>query len=69
MTAFAKGERVVSRVDAQGMTKGEAFTVVDTHTKWVLGMGFTTFFLKGADGRVLPVGNGHLVLEAAPEAK
>ena len=60
------GTKVISKVNAQGMTEGESYTVVDsTQTAAFLGGIYITYTLQaeGSD-ELLKVGNGHLVLQA-----
>jgi hypothetical protein len=61
------GSKVTSKVNAQGMTEGTTYTVIEaTQTAAFLGGIYITYTLQaeGSD-QLLKVGNGHLVLAAA----
>ncbi len=63
---YAVGTKVTSKVNAQGMTEGTTYTVVDrTATLALLGGVYITYTLLAANGELLKVGNGHLVLQSA----
>lgn len=62
---FMVGQRVRSRVSAQGMRAGEELEVAAVARRSTPFGCFLTYRLRAADGRELSVGNGHLVLEAA----
>jgi hypothetical protein len=60
MTAHQVGDKVRSNVEAQGMRRGEVFSVVAV----VRGpFAIVTYRVRAEDGRELEVRNGHLVLE------
>jgi hypothetical protein len=60
------GIKVTSKVNAQGMTEGESYTVVDsTQTAEFFGGIYITYTLQADNGELLNVGNGHLVLQSA----
>lgn len=62
MFAFKVGDKVRSRVDAQGLVKGRVYEVVQTAVQHTPFGGFTEY--KLVDGFFCGwVGNGHLVLE------
>jgi hypothetical protein len=63
-TTFQVGQRVRSRVNGQGMRVGDTFEVVSFSVRSTFVGGFVTYVLRGEEGRVLHVGNGHLVLES-----
>ena len=59
------GTKVISKVNAQGMTEGESYTVVDrTQSAEFFGGIYITYTLQADNGDLLTVGNGHLVLQA-----
>lgn len=59
-TAHKVGDTVVSNVDAQGLKKGQQYTVVDVeHGKW----GTVMYGVQPiSGGEQLWIGNGHLLL-------
>jgi hypothetical protein len=62
---YQVGQRVESLVDAQGLTRGQAYTVVAVTTHRNFLGGYTRYDLKADSGAVYgSVGNGHLVLRA-----
>lgn len=59
---YAIGQHVKSRIDKQGLVKGETYTVIDVKVQSTPFGQFLTYIL--ADGvNEYAVGNGHLVLE------
>lgn len=66
MTRFTVGQAVVSNTNAQGLGKGESYTVVKVDERHTFAGNFVTYWVKSlVGGEVLPVGNGHLVLSEA----
>lgn len=63
------GQLVESLVDAQGMTKGARYRVVDLETRSTLAGKFSTYYLAGehdrSGGASLAIHNAHLVLKGA----
>jgi hypothetical protein len=64
---FSTGQIVISRVDAQGLTKGAPYKVVEVDSRPGFLGTFTDYLLEGEDGQQHWVGNGHIVLDAGPE--
>lgn len=62
---FAKGDRVKSDVDAQGMKRGELGTIEDMDEQSTAFGTFVTYSVKLDSGKTVAVGNGHLVLSKA----
>ncbi len=60
-TTFEVGDRVRSRVNAQGLRQGEVYVVAATRTVYRFGGGYVTYTMESGQ----EVGNGHLVLERA----
>ena len=71
-TTFAQGDRVRSRVTAQGLVEGDLYEVAALSTYATVFGGFVTYFVRpltsateAAKQDLLSIGNGHLILEAA----
>lgn len=64
-TRWNKGDRVKSNVTAQGLKKGEEYTVVDMDEMRTPFGTFVTYHVTDKNGKKIAVGNGHLVLQAA----
>jgi len=68
MTRFKEGQQVRSEVNAQGLTKGKLYEVVNVETQFILGSGYTTYTVIPVmpagefTDEEFEVGNGHLVL-------
>lgn len=66
MTRFTVGQAVVSNTNAQGLGKGESYTVVKVDEQPTPFGNVVTYWVKSlVGGEVLPVGNGHLLLTEA----
>ena len=59
---FNKNDKVKSKVNAQGLNKGEIYTIIGGTTQTTAFGDFVTYTLQGNDGGEHQVGNGHLVL-------
>lgn len=68
-TTHQVGDKVRANVTAQGMLKGQLYTVTAVHTRRCFTGGYTSYTLEACDRSLAspkaPVGNGHLVLSAA----
>lgn len=65
MAQFSEGQKVRAMASTQGMAMGREYEVVAVaEARTAFGV-FTTYELRGVDGRVVVVRNGHLVLKAA----
>lgn len=61
--AFQVGARVVALVTAQGMTRGNAYEVVEVQKAMTILGGYTLYVIGGPGGERLSISNGHLVLK------
>jgi hypothetical protein len=61
-TAFKIGDLVKARRGVQGLVTGESLTVEDLDIRSTPFGDFVTYYLRREDDRIIPVGNGHLVL-------
>lgn len=64
MSAFAVGQRVVAKSEAQGLRLGAVYDVVQVDVRTTFAGGFTEYQLRpvDGDGQTIWVGNGHLLL-------
>jgi hypothetical protein len=63
MTAFKVGEFVISRINAQGLTQGNLYEVVDVVERHLAFGTFVTYVLQDDNENRFAVSNGHLVLD------
>lgn len=64
MTTFEKNDRVRARVTAQGLTKGETYTVFDVRVMSLPFGDYVTYHVgRNDNGNLLSISNGHLLLE------
>ncbi len=68
-TTFTVGDRVRSRIDAQGMRADEEFVVAGVRVRATPWGDFVTYEVRNAAGGVTSVVNGHVVLERAEEVR
>lgn len=67
-TTFKTGDRLVSKVRAQGLGIGSAYVVVGVITKSTAFGAFVSYVLQPVDGgKNVVVQNGHLVLEKSDQ--
>lgn len=59
---FSAGQKVVSLVSAQGLTKGKTYQVRRSATRSTAFGGFARYMVESEAGVLLTIGNGHLVL-------
>lgn len=64
MTTFKKGQRVKANTSTQGLVANNTYTVEEIHTLNTQFGQFVTYYLRNADGPLLPITNGHLLLTA-----
>ena len=67
MTTFDLNDKVTPRRSVQGMKTGRIYTVTGISEFSTPFGNFVTYRLTGADGAKLDIGNGHLLLERAPD--
>lgn len=67
-TRHKVGDRVKSTINAQGLKKGEEYTVVDMDEMRTPFGTFVTYYVTDKKGKKHSVGNGHLVLQPIKEA-
>lgn len=66
MTRFSVGQRVVASASVQGLSANNSYTVVGVEVQSLPFGDFVTYLLQNSDGPVIPVVNGHLLLDEAP---
>ena len=64
MNKFETGQEVEATIKAQGMNKGEKFTVIDWIANYTAFGGFVTYTLKN-ESKELQITNAQFVLKAA----
>ena len=64
MSKFETGQKVEATVKAQGMNKGEQFTVIDWISNYTEFGGFVTYTVKN-EAKELQITNAQFVLKAA----
>jgi hypothetical protein len=65
ITAFSRGQRVRSRVDAQGLDKGQEYTLVDYSITPTPFGNFVYYIAESDSGERFTVANAHLLMEDA----
>ena len=70
-TTFTQGDRVRSRVTAQGLVEGDLYEITCVSTYATVFGGYVTYYVRPVDSATeaakqesFPIGNGHLLLEA-----
>lgn len=63
-TQFTKGQRVKANQSIQGLIANNSYTVEDVHSLNTPFGNFVTYYVRNADGPLLPITNGHLLLTA-----
>ncbi len=61
-TTYQKGDKVIASSDVQKLKKGEEYIVTDVEENNTPFGNFVTYYVKGKDGKEIPVVNGHLLL-------